>query len=67
MTDPRKPKEPDERMTGTRVIPQPEETPTVAGMPRKGRKLEEPGDPGIITPANDVYAGKNTDLSRDKK
>ncbi|KDD09246.1 hypothetical protein L520_3834 [Bordetella bronchiseptica MBORD681] len=39
---------------GTDVMPMPEEAPQVAGMPRRGRAIAEPGDPGVITPEDDV-------------
>ncbi|MBB1595581.1 hypothetical protein [Achromobacter sp. UMC46] len=44
-TDPRK---------GTGIMPMPDQSNMVAGMPRRGRAIEEPGDPGIITPEDDV-------------
>jgi len=44
-TDPRK---------GTEVLPMPEHGEVVAGMPRRGRAIAEPGEPGIITPEDDV-------------
>lgn len=39
---------------GTGVLPMPDQSPTVAGMPRQGRAIEPPGDPGIITPEDDL-------------
>ncbi|CAB3909749.1 hypothetical protein [Achromobacter deleyi] len=39
---------------GTGILPMPDQSETVAGMPRRGRAIEEPGDPGIITPEDDV-------------
>lgn len=45
-TDPRK---------GTEIMPMPDESSKlVAGMPRRGRAIAEPGEPGIITPEDDV-------------
>ena len=44
-TDPRK---------GTETLPMPDESNVVAGMPRRGRAIAEPGEPGIITPEDDV-------------
>jgi hypothetical protein len=48
---------------GTRILPVPDKSPTVAGMPRQGRALSDPGDPGIPRPENDVYANDPADLS----
>ncbi|ARP81041.1 hypothetical protein CAL12_09415 [Bordetella genomosp. 8] len=48
---------------GTRILPEPDKSPTVAGMPRDGRALSDPGDPGIPRPENDVYANEASDLS----
>lgn len=48
---------------GTRVLPIPDDSPTVAGMPRKGRGLSDPGDPGIPRPEDDVYGNDPADLS----
>ena len=39
---------------GTGILPMPAQTETVAGRPRRGRAIEEPGDPGVITPEDDV-------------
>lgn len=39
---------------GTDIMPMPDQSKMVAGMPRRGRAIEEPGDPGIITPEDDV-------------
>ncbi len=39
---------------GTGILPMPAQSDTVAGMPRRGRAIEEPGDPGVITPEDDV-------------
>ena len=35
-------------------MPMPDQSKMVAGMPRRGRAIEEPGDPGVITPEDDV-------------
>jgi hypothetical protein len=43
---------------GTRVMPMPENTPTVAGMPRKDRVHTEPGNPGVPAPELQVTDGK---------
>ncbi|CAB3902392.1 MAG: hypothetical protein E2602_13780 [Achromobacter sp.] len=39
---------------GTEILPMPDQSPMVAGMPRQGRAIEPPGDPGVITPEDDV-------------
>ncbi len=39
---------------GTEVLPMPDQSNVVAGMPRRGRAIAEPGEPGIITPEDDV-------------
>ncbi|CAB3856826.1 hypothetical protein [Achromobacter piechaudii] len=44
-TDPRK---------GTETLPMPEHSEQVAGMPRNGRAIAQPGEPGVITPEDDV-------------
>lgn len=53
-----KPAEPDKHCAdprkGTEVLPMPEDSKEVAGMPRRGRAIAEPGEPGIITPEDDV-------------
>ncbi|CAM3751156.1 hypothetical protein [Bordetella bronchialis] len=51
---------------GTRILPEPDKSPTVAGMPRQGRALSDPGDPGIPKPEDDVYANDPADLSETK-
>jgi hypothetical protein len=43
---------------GTRVLPMPEDTPTVAGVPRKNRVRTEPGNPGVPAPELQVIDGK---------
>ncbi|ASC64031.1 hypothetical protein EUC41_15695 [Achromobacter denitrificans] len=49
-----KPVPPDPRK-GTEVMPMPDQSSTlVAGMPRRGRAIAEPGEPGVITPEDDV-------------
>jgi hypothetical protein len=48
---------------GTRILPVPDNSPTVAGMPRQGRALSDPGDPGILRAEDDVYANDPADLS----
>ncbi len=40
--------------TGTEILPMPSESPQVAGMPRAGRAIAEPGDPGVIAAEDDV-------------
>lgn len=40
---------------GTEIMPMPDErNPLVAGRPRRGRAIVEPGEPGIITPEDDL-------------
>ena len=39
---------------GTEVLPMADHSKEVAGMPRRGRAIAEPGEPGIITPEDDV-------------
>ncbi len=39
---------------GTEVLPMADQAKEVAGMPRRGRAIAEPGEPGIITPEDDV-------------
>jgi len=39
---------------GTEVLPMADQSKEVAGMPRRGRAVAEPGEPGIITPEDDV-------------
>jgi hypothetical protein len=71
-TTPQKPDDPVARalakrkaeMAGTHILPMPDKAPIVAGMPRKGRSLADPGDPGSISPADDVYANDPADLSQ---
>jgi hypothetical protein len=43
---------------GTRVMPMPDNSPTVAGMPRKNRVHTEPGNPGVPAPELQVTEGK---------
>jgi len=50
-------------MSGTHVLPMPDQQPVVAGMPRRDRSLTDPGDPGIPRPEDDVYGNKASDLS----
>jgi hypothetical protein len=52
---------------GTRILPIPDKAPIVAGMPREGRSLSDPGNPGIIRPEDDVYANDPADLSEDSE
>lgn len=52
--DTEKPLPTDERK-GTEVLPMPDHnSKLVAGMPRSGRAIADPGEPGIITPEDDV-------------
>ena len=46
-TDPRK---------GTETLPMPDESKVVAGMPRRGRAIAEPGAPGVHPPEDDGLA-----------
>ncbi|WP_459616903.1 hypothetical protein [Bordetella sp. 2513F-2] len=39
---------------GTEILPMPDVPETVAGMPRDRRNITEPGEPGVITPEDDV-------------
>ena len=39
---------------GTEILPMPDHSALVAGMPRRGRAIADPGEPGIITPEDDV-------------
>ncbi|MDQ8032200.1 hypothetical protein CEG14_03475 [Bordetella genomosp. 1] len=39
---------------GTEEMPMPSQTETVAGMPRAGRVMNEPGDAGVIAGEDDV-------------
>lgn len=48
------PKPPVDPRKGTGILPMPDQSAVVAGMPRRGRAIEAPGDPGIITPEDDV-------------
>ncbi|CAP40955.1 hypothetical protein [Bordetella petrii] len=52
--DDRWPKAPTHADKGTGVMPMPDEAPDVAGRARRGRAIAEPGDPGVITPEDDV-------------
>lgn len=52
--DDRWPKQPANATKGTDTMPMPNEAPDVAGRPRRGRAVAEPGDPGVITPEDDV-------------
>lgn len=40
--------------TGTTVLPLASNSRMVAGMPRRGRAIEAPGEPGIISAEEDV-------------
>ncbi|MBJ7262600.1 MAG: hypothetical protein JHC61_02165 [Burkholderiaceae bacterium] len=44
----------ESELTGTRELPMPEGSATVAGMPRSKRVHTEPGDPGNVAPENQV-------------
>ncbi|ALM83706.1 hypothetical protein [Bordetella sp. N] len=50
-------------MTGTRILPMPDQQAVVAGVQRKDRSLTDPGDPGIPRPEDDVYGNEASDLS----
>ncbi|MVW79119.1 hypothetical protein [Bordetella sp. 02P26C-1] len=54
----------EEEMLGTGKMPMPEDTPVVAGQPRDGRVLTEPGNPGIITPEDDELVNTPSDESK---
>lgn len=49
--DPRPPTDPRK---GTETLPMPDQSKQVAGMPRDGRAIAQPGEPGVITPEDDV-------------
>ncbi|MEN5159879.1 hypothetical protein [Achromobacter spanius] len=48
------PKPPVDPRKGTETLPMPDESKVVAGMPRRGRAIAEPGEPGVIAPEDDV-------------
>ncbi|HYG44920.1 MAG TPA: hypothetical protein VEA17_18525 [Bordetella sp.] len=52
--DDRWPKAPRHVNKGTDTMPMPDDAPDVAGRARRGRAIAEPGDPGVITPEDDV-------------
>ncbi|MBO9356640.1 hypothetical protein GG851_21835 [Bordetella petrii] len=52
--DDRPSKTPTDIRQGTGTMPMPDEAPDVAGRARRGRAIAEPGDPGVITPEDDV-------------
>lgn len=54
----------EEEMRGTDKLPMPDDSPVVAGQPRDGRVLTEPGDPGIITPEDDALVNPPARESR---
>lgn len=39
---------------GTETLPMPDQSKDVAGMPRDGRAIAQPGEPGVIAPEDDV-------------
>lgn len=39
---------------GTQTLPMPDQSEEVAGMPRDGRAIARPGEPGVIAPEDDV-------------
>jgi len=47
-------KAPADIVEGTHIMPMPDDAPEVAGRPRKGRVITAPGEPGVITPEDDV-------------
>lgn len=47
-------KTPADIIEGTHIMPMPDDAPEVAGRPRKGRVITAPGEPGVITPEDDV-------------
>jgi hypothetical protein len=49
-----RPESPADKRQGTREMPMPDNAPDVAGRPRQGRAIAEPGDPGVIAPEDDV-------------
>ncbi|OZI77539.1 hypothetical protein [Bordetella genomosp. 12] len=42
---------------GTAEMPMPSANRQVAGMPRNGRTMTAPGDPGVLTAEDDVLPG----------
>lgn len=48
------------RFHGTAEMPMPSANRQVAGMPRNGRVMTQPGDPGVITPEDDVLPGTSS-------
>jgi len=53
-TDIRPAKAPEDIVRGTTIMPMPDDAPRVAGRPRRGRVITPPGEPGVITPEDDV-------------
>lgn len=47
-------KTPSDIVEGTHVMPMPDDAPEVAGRSRKARIITPPGEPGVITPEDDV-------------
>lgn len=56
---------PTQARKGTETMPMPDEAPDVAGRSRRGRAIAEPGDPGVITPEDDVL--DTSHLNRHKR
>jgi len=49
-----KPRAPVDPRKGTETLPMPDQSKQVAGMPRDGRAIAQPGEPGVIPPEDDV-------------
>lgn len=45
---------------GTKIMPMPSQNKVVAGQPRAGRAVEQPGEPGVITAEDDVLDTSKT-------
>lgn len=60
-TDVRSPKTPTDPVHGTGIMPMPDDAPEVAGRPRQGRVITPPGEPGVITPEDDVLDTSQSD------
>lgn len=54
----------EEAFRGTDKMPMPDASPKVAGRSRQGRTITEPGEPGVITPEDDVLDTAEKDPHR---
>lgn len=55
------PKTPSDITRGTEIMPMPDDAPVVAGRPRQGRVITPPGEPGVITPEDDMLDTSQSD------